>query len=53
MDSAAMNKAMMEYATPGEMHKMLAMSNGNWSEDITFWMDPSAPSPENAGLLHQ
>jgi hypothetical protein len=44
MDSAAMMKAMMDYGTPGEMHKMLAKSDGNWTEDITFWMDPSAPA---------
>ena len=42
MDSAAMMKAMMDYGTPGEMHKMLAKSDGNWTEDITFWMDPAA-----------
>ena len=43
MDSATMMKAMMDYGTPGAMHKMLAKSDGNWTEEITFWMDPSAP----------
>ena len=44
MDTAAMNKAMRDYGTPGDMHKMLANTNGNWTEEITFWMDPSAPA---------
>jgi len=43
MDSAAMMKAWMAYATPGEPHKMLASQNGKWSEEITMWMDPSKP----------
>ncbi len=31
VDSATATKAWIEYATPGEMHKMLAKSDGNWS----------------------
>ncbi len=41
-DDAASQKAWMDYATPGEMHQMLAKSNGNWKEEITFWMKPGA-----------
>ncbi|MGX5819474.1 DUF1579 domain-containing protein [Chitinophaga lutea] len=42
-DEAAQKK-WMEYATPGEMQKMIAMSDGKWKADITFWMAPgSAP----------
>ena len=38
-----MMKAWMAYMTPGEMHAMLAKSNGEWNEDITMWMTPDAP----------
>ncbi|WP_449400085.1 hypothetical protein [Chryseobacterium wanjuense] len=30
VDSATATKAWMDYATPGEMHKMLAKSDGAW-----------------------
>lgn len=36
-------KAWMTYMTPGDMHKMLAESEGEWNEDITMWMAPGAP----------
>ena len=36
-------KMWMTYMTPGEMHKMLANSNGDWHENLTFWMAPGAP----------
>ncbi len=36
-------KKMMENGSPSEMHKMLAHSDGEWKEDITFWMAPGAP----------
>lgn len=39
-DSAAMMKAWQNYMTPGEPHKMLAKSNGNWNGDVTMWMAP-------------
>lgn len=42
MDSVAMQKKWMEYMTPGEVHKQLAMDNGNWNEDVTMWMAPDA-----------
>ncbi len=41
-DGAAEQKAYMDYGTPGPMHAMLAKCNGNWNEDITFWMKPGA-----------
>lgn len=41
-DSAAMTKAWMEYATPGEAHKMMAAEDGTWDGDITMWMTPDA-----------
>jgi hypothetical protein len=33
---------MMDYMTPGEMHKWLAKADGTWNEQITMWMDPNA-----------
>ena len=41
--SEAEQKAWQAYMTPGESHKMLAESAGDWTEQITMWMDPSAP----------
>ena len=29
--------------TPGDMHKMLAKSNGTWNEDMTMYSTPDAP----------
>jgi hypothetical protein len=40
-DDAAM-KAWQNYMTPGDIHKMLAASDGTWNEDITMWMAPGA-----------
>jgi hypothetical protein len=42
-EQAAMMKKWEEYMTPGDVHAMLAKSNGEWNQDITMWMDPSAP----------
>lgn len=39
VDSATATKAWMDYATPGDMHKMLAKSDGNWSGETTMWME--------------
>lgn len=58
MDSAAMMKAWEAYMTPGEPHKMMAMSNGKWKEDMTMYMSPDAPpqkmtsSCENTMMLN-
>jgi Protein of unknown function (DUF1579) len=41
-DDAAM-KSWQNYMTPGEIHKMLATSDGTWNEDITMWMAPGTP----------
>lgn len=42
MDSVAMHKAWEAYATPGDMHKMLASDAGAWNNEMTFWMAPDA-----------
>ncbi|SIO10368.1 DUF1579 domain-containing protein [Chitinophaga niabensis] len=47
-DEAA-QKNWMEYATPGSVQKMIAMSDGEWNTDITFWMAPGAPPSKQSG----
>ena len=41
-------KAWQDYMTPGDVHKMLASSDGTWNEDITMWMDPANPTKSTA-----
>lgn len=50
LDSATQAKLYMEYMTPGDMHKMLAAMDGKWTEEITMWMDPSAPPSKSMGM---
>jgi len=42
-DTAAMMKAWMDFATPGDMHKWMAKAAGKWEGEMTQWMDPAAP----------
>jgi hypothetical protein len=42
-DTAAMNKAWMEFATPGAMHKWMEKTNGTWEGEVSSWMAPDAP----------
>ncbi|MFP5438805.1 MAG: DUF1579 domain-containing protein [Bacteroidia bacterium] len=42
MESVAMEKAWKEYATPGDMHKLLEAENGKWDVTMTFWQSPGA-----------
>ena len=39
---AAEQKAWNDYMTPGDVHQMLAKSNGEWNEEMTMWMEPGA-----------
>ena len=42
-------KAWQDYMTPGDMHKMIAKYDGDWSEDVSFWMKPgTAPTKTNS-----
>ena len=41
--TAAEQKAWMEYMTPGEIHKMLATTQGDWKGQVSVWMQPGAP----------
>ncbi len=43
LDSATRANNMMAYGTPGEMHKMMASWDGNWTATIKFWMKPDLP----------
>jgi len=36
-------KAWQDYMQPGEVHKMIAQSDGEWNEEITMWMDSAQP----------
>jgi len=49
-EQAAMMKKWEEYMTPGDIHAMLAKSNGAWNQEITMWMDPGAPPTKNKGM---
>ena len=51
MDSAAMMKAMMDYATPGDKHKWLASMDGEWTTETKMWMDPAAPPSTSTGTV--
>ena len=42
-------QAMMEAATPGEMHKLLANDIGTWTCKTKMWMSPGAEPTENEG----
>jgi len=46
-DSATIAKAWEDYMTPGEPHKMLALENGIWNEEMTMWMEPGAEPMKN------
>ena len=47
---AEMMAKMMEYAQPGENHKLLAERAGSWDFKMKMWMAPDAPPTESQGL---
>jgi hypothetical protein len=47
LDSAAKVKAWMDYATPGNPHKLMADETGIWNCDMTFWEEPNG-KPEKS-----
>jgi len=49
VDSATMMKNWQAYMTPGDMHAMLAKSNGTWNTEITMWQAPGAPPSTSTG----
>lgn len=50
-DSAAMMKAWTEYMTPGPEHQKMAMADGEWTADMTFWEKPDAPPVTSSGAV--
>lgn len=53
MDSAAMMKAWMDFATPGQMHTWMAKSDGTWSGEVTQWMAPDQPTKSTATIVNK
>jgi hypothetical protein len=50
MTPAEEQKAWMDYATPGDMHKWMASMNGTWDADMTMWMNPDSPAMKTKGV---
>jgi hypothetical protein len=47
-------KAWTAYMTPGDIHKMLAKDDGEWNEEVTFWMAPGAePTKSTATVVNK
>ncbi len=44
-------KVWQDYMTPGEVHKMIASANGEWSGAITMWMDAKTPPTQSTGTV--
>jgi len=42
-------KAWTDYMTPGDIHKMIAKSDGDSNADLTMWMAPGAPATKTTG----
>lgn len=42
-------KAWMAYMTPGEVHQMLAKSDGSWIGEGQMWMSPDSPATKFTG----
>jgi hypothetical protein len=50
VDSATAARNWQAYMTPGEMHKMLAKSNGTWEGDMSMWMKAGDSPMKMKGL---
>ena len=47
-------KAWQNYMTPGEPHQMLAKASGEWTQEITMWMDPgTAPTKTTTTAIYE
>lgn len=51
VDSATEMKAWMDYATPGDVHKMLGKWDGTWTGQSTMWMAMDAPPTTNTSTM--
>ena len=38
-------KVWKDYMTRGDVHKMIAATDGEWSEKVLMWMDPNTSTP--------
>lgn len=43
VDSAAAMQAWIDFATPGDMHRLMASWDGTWTGDMNSYMQPGAP----------
>ena len=48
-DSATMMKNMAMYSTPGDMQKMMASWDGEWTSEMNMWEKPGAPPTKSTG----
>ncbi len=48
----AEGKAFTDFMTPGKIHAMMAKSDGDWKQSITFWMNPGAPPMQMNSTCH-
>ena len=51
-DTATARKNWMAYSTPGDVHKMLAKSNGAWTSEISMWEKPDGPVMKATGTMN-
>jgi hypothetical protein len=49
VDSATAMKNWQAYATPSDMHKMIAKWDGTWNMEMSSWMSPDAPPVKSTG----
>lgn len=52
IDTAAMTKAWMDFAKPGDMHAWMAKLNGSWEADITSYSNPAAPEKSKGKAVY-
>ena len=48
-DEAAAMKAWQDFMTPGEVHRMMAGWDGEWTTTNKMWMEPGAPPQTTTG----
>lgn len=47
--NADQQKAWMDYMTPGNIHQMIAKSDGDWTFEMKYWMSPDAAPTTTSG----
>lgn len=50
LSKAEIDKALMDYATAGEMHRWMAKMDGIWDADIKSWVYPDSPAMYTKGV---